>query len=397
MALMGMHLTEEWIQKVKAGVPVLDINAVAGADKLDGGRPVRLLEGRGQVIGCGVVDPENGCIRVFTQENVQSFDAAFFKQRVKTAWQLRVSLGLVEKDAAYRLLNGEGDGLSGITADAFGDTVVLYAYSKGLMGIGKTVAEAILSVCGFRSVVVKLRPKGGPKPGQVKQEVVGEEPQETMVVKELGVPFEVHPLGGLNVGLFTDMREHRRNIARFVKDKRVLNTFAYTGAISVAAARAGAREVTSVDLSSGVLKWAEGNFKLSGLNPADPRYKFEVSDVVRFVEKEVERGATYDTVVLDPPTYSAARAHAWSMKKDYPDLISLAMQLCPEETGGVLWVSANAHGGAGVLRHIEQGREKAKREVQVLELGGLPADYPTPLNWADGRYLEVCYLRVLPS
>src|SRR5262249_21744218 len=155
---------------------------------------------------------------------------------------------------------------------------------------------------------------------------------------ELGIPFEVHLLGGLNVGLFCDMREHRRNLGRFVAGRRVLNTFAYTGAISVAAARAGASAVTSVDLSSGVLAWARENFRLSGFSDGDPRFRFEVSDVRRFLTRARDRGETYDTIILDPPTVSAARASQWSMKKDYPELIALATTLLPPG-GGILWIS----------------------------------------------------------
>jgi 23S rRNA G2069 N7-methylase RlmK/C1962 C5-methylase RlmI len=81
------------------------------------------------------------------------------------------------------------------------------------------------------------------------------------------VPFEVHPARGLNTGLFTDMREHRHGLARFVAGRAVLNGFAYTGTLSVVAARAGASAVTTVDLSSGVLGWARDNVRLSGRDP----------------------------------------------------------------------------------------------------------------------------------
>ena len=63
------------------------------------------------------------------------------------------------------------------------------------------------------------------------------------------------------------MRDHRAGLARFVRDRRVLNTFAYTGALSLAAARAGAAAVTSVDLAGGPLAWARENFRLSGSTP----------------------------------------------------------------------------------------------------------------------------------
>src|SRR4029453_18227144 len=113
--------------------------------------------------------------------------------------------------------------------------------------------------------------------------------------------------------------------------------------------------VTSVDLSSGVLKWARENFRLSGLDPDDPRFHFVTNDVIRFMKAERDRKAVYDTVILDPPTYSAARAAGWSMKNDYPDLIALATDLLPRDQPGFLWASANVHRARSLLRHVEEG------------------------------------------
>jgi 23S rRNA (cytosine1962-C5)-methyltransferase len=154
-----------------------------------------------------------------------------------------------------------------------------------------------------------------------------------------------------------------------------------------------AKEVVSVDLSSGVLKWAAENFRLSGLDPDAPAYKFETSDVSRWLERAAAEKRRFDLIILDPPTVSAARASQWSMKSDYPDLIAAAVKLL--EPGGVLWASTNAVKERRLLAHVEAGMEKAKRDGQILELGGLPPDYPTPLAWPEGRYLEVAFVRVL--
>ena len=210
----------------------------------------------------------------------------------------------------------------------YGAYAVVAALSRGLVGHARLLAQAAmqllpeagLPLCG---AVLKTRLKGsGNTPERAKEDVVGEAPPEKLVVRERGVPFEVHLRGGINVGLFTDMREHRAGLARFVRDKRVLNTFAYTGALSVAAARAGAAAVTSVDLAAGPLAWARANFELSGLDPAAQRW--EVSDVFRFLEAERARRAAYDVVILDPPTVSGARAALWAQKRDYPELIAAA-------------------------------------------------------------------------
>lgn len=399
----GLSLPLAAERQVAAGAPLLEWGSLPPtARSLEPGRPVVLLGRSGEALGTAVADPENEVLRVVSRLPLDSVDLPFFRRKVTAALALREALGLVDGVSSYRLLNAEGDGLSGFVADVHGPFAVLYAYSRGLLNLGRILAQALLEVASaqasvppLRGVVLKVRPKGGITPGKVKQEVIGEEPPEKLVVKEHGVPYEVHLLSGINVGLFTDMREHRRGLARFVRGRSVLNTFAYTGALSVAAARGGAREVTSVDLSSGVLKWARENFRLSGLDPEDPRYRFVEDDVLRFIKSEKERGARYETIVLDPPTVSAARAAGWSMKNDYPALIAHAMDLLPEDRAGFLWVSANVQRAREVHKHVDDALALRRREVRVLEQGGLPPDYPTLWSYPQGRYLEVVQLEVL--
>jgi 23S rRNA (cytosine1962-C5)-methyltransferase len=394
VAAKGVPLVQSALDRLTQGAPSLaitDLGAVAG---LEPGRPLRLLDPKGEVVASGVADPENGVVHIFAREALRAMDAGFFRARAEAALALRRTLGLVDGVSSYRLINGEGDGLPGLWVDVYGKFAVLSAASGGLLPLARLLAAAVRDASGAAGVVLKVRGKD-PQDRSLKDEVIGETPAEKLVVEELGVPYEVHLLGSLNVGLFCDMREHRRGIRRFVDGRRVLNTFAYTGALSVASARAGATAVTSVDLSSGVLAWARENFRLSGLSPDDPRFRFEVSDVRRFMEKQQRAGVTYDTIILDPPTVSAARASQWSMKKDYPDLIALATRLLPHE-GGLLWVSANTRKGPDVVRHVQEGLKRAGRPGAVLELGGLPPDFPTPADWPESRYLEVCQLHVGP-
>ena len=209
---------------------------------------------------------------------------------------MRRRLGLADGVSAYRLINGEGDGLSGLSVDVYGPFAVATALSRGLGNHARALATAALAVLPesdlpLRGAVLKVRLKAqGASPERAKDQVLGEEPPAKLIVRENGVPYEVHLRGGINVGLFSDMRDHRAGLARFVRDRRVLNTFAYTGALSLAAARAGAAAVTSVDLAGGPLAWARENFRLSGLDPEDARFRWETSDVFRFLE--TERDAT---------------------------------------------------------------------------------------------------------
>ena len=357
------------------------------------GTLLHLLDGRGEHLGTAIADPENGLLRILSQDAIASLGPEFFDRRVERALELRRELGLVEPDATWRLIHGAGDRLGGLTADVYGEFAVVYAYSRGLLAYGRPLAEAMMRKLGLRGVVVKLRERGGARAGKVKQQVVGESPPEKLIVRELGVPYEVHLLGGLNVGLFCDMREHRRHFARYVRGRRVLNTFCYTGAFSVQAALLGASTVTSVDLSKGVLNWAKENFRLSDLDPDADAYRFEASDVFRFLERAREARREFDTIILDPPTYSEARTASWSMKNDYPDLIAAATTVLPA-SGGLLWIAANAHRGIRVDKALELGLSKARRHGTVIESAGLPPDFPTPAMDPRTRYLQVLVVRV---
>jgi 23S rRNA (cytosine1962-C5)-methyltransferase len=400
MSLFGLTLTPAGEQRLASAPPQLPFSDVTPGAALEPGRPLRFVDARGQTLAVGVADPENEVVRVWAHgDGERALDAAFFRARLAPALDLRRTLGLAEAESAYRLLNAEGDGLSGLAVDVYGAYAVVTALSRGLVGHARLLAQVALDLLPaaglpLRGAVLKTRLKGsGTTPERAKDDVVGEAPPDKLVVRERGVPFEVHLRGGINVGLFTDMREHRAGLARFVRGKRVLNTFAYTGALSVAAARAGAAVVTSVDLAAGPLAWARANFELSGLDPA--QHRWEVSDVFRFLEAEAARRAPHDVVILDPPTVSGARAALWAQKRDYPELIAAACAVLPDG-GGHLWISSNTHKGPAVLAHVEAGMRLAKRPAQVLELGGLPPDYPTPLDWPAARYLEVCQLRVGP-
>ncbi|HTJ44020.1 MAG TPA: class I SAM-dependent methyltransferase [Kofleriaceae bacterium] len=367
-----------------------DVDSAKLAIEAAPGAQLRLEDDRGDELGLAIFDPDNDRLRVMATpaDGFPSIGGALLGWRVERAMRLRRDLGLVETDATYRVLHGAGDGVPGFTCDVLGAVGVLYAYSPALLPLARLLADAVRGFAKLTGVCIKIRARGGAD--QVPQEIVGDVP-DTLVAREHGVPFEIHPRGGLNTGLFTDMREHRRGLARFAADRRVLNLFSYTGALSVACARAGARTVTSVDTSPGVAAWAQANFSLSELR--DPkRYRFETGDAVRFLARAAKDREQYDLILIDPPTFSTARGAPWTLDKDYPDLIAQASsQLAP---GGLLWLAANTHELGSLVRLAARGFKKSGRTAAVLETGGLPPDYPTLPAQLRDRYLQVALFRV---
>jgi 23S rRNA (cytosine1962-C5)-methyltransferase len=353
--------------------------------------PGQLIDDRGEELGLAVVDPDNARLRLLATpaDGFARIDGALLGWRVERALRWRKALGLPGPDHAYRIVHGAGDGLPGFACDVLGTTAVVYVYGAGLRALGKQLAEAIVGFAQLRGAVVKLRARGGAE--SVEQDVVGVAPDERVIVTEHGVAYEIHPLGGLNHGLFTDMREHRRGLPRFTAGARVLNLFSYTGALSLACARAGAATVTSVDTSTGVQAWAAGNFARSGLTDAK-RWRFETGDAVRFLTRAAKDKERYDVVLIDPPTFSTARGAPWTLDRDYPELIAKAAAVIP--TDGLLWLAANTHELGSLTKLAHKGLRLAQRTGAVLETGGLPPEYPTLAAQPHDRYLQVCLLRL---
>jgi len=356
------------------------------------GDHVRVVDDKtGDDVALAVADIENSKLRVMAlpHEGFTKIDGALLGWRVERALAWRQQLGLVGADCAYHLLHGGGDNVPGFTCDVLGRVAVIYAYADCLRALGVKLAEAVVGFAKLDGAVIKLRARGGA--AEVVQDVVGKV-DEACVVTEHDVPYEVHPLAVLNVGLFTDMREHRRGLARFAGGKRVLNLFSYTGSLSIACARAGAAAVASVDTSAGVQAWAQGNFIRSKLDWKDARFSFETGDAGRFLARAVRDKERYDLVLIDPPATSSAAGVPWVLGRDYPELIAKAAEVIPSD--GMLWLASNAVelGSLGKLAH--KGLRVAKRSCAILEQGGLPPEYPTPAVQQHDRYLQTCLLRL---
>jgi 23S rRNA (cytosine1962-C5)-methyltransferase len=355
------------------------------------GEHLRLTDDRGDEIALAVADPENSKLRVLAVpgDAFARIDGALLGWRVERALAWRTQLGLPGTDHAYRLIHGGSDGLAGFTCDVMGRVAIVYAYAEGLRKLGGQLAEAVVGFAKLDGAVVKVRVRGGA--GDVSQDTIGKV-DDKLVVTEHGVPYEIHPLGGLNVGLFTDMREHRRGLSRFVAGKRVLNLFSYTGSLSVCCARAGAATVTSVDTSAGVQAWAAGNFVRSGFENKDKRWRFETGDASRFLARADRDKERYDVVLIDPPGASSAGGTSWALGRDYPELIAKAGAVIPQD--GLLWIASNASEIGSLSKLAHKGLRTIQRHCSLVEQGGLPPEYPTPAVQASDRYLQVCLLRL---
>jgi 23S rRNA (cytosine1962-C5)-methyltransferase len=381
-------------------VPSSTVSFIAGGGRdvdyqapIAPGEHVTLTDDAQNEVALAIADPDNQRLRVFAtpKDGFTKIDGALLAWRVERALRLRTQLGLVGPDRAYHLLHGAGDGVPGFACDVLASTAVLYAYSSALLPLATQLADAVVGFAKLDGCVIKVRTKGTAD-DVPHQSVVGKSPPETLLATEHDVPYEIHPHAGLNHGLFTDMREQRRALARFVApSSRVLNLFSYTGSLGLACARAGAATVTNVDTSQGVQSWARSNFGRSNLVDAG-RYKFEVGDAARFLVRAAKDNERYDVVLVDPPSTSSAAGKSWALGRDYPDLIAKAAAVIP--TDGLLWLAANTHDLGPLAKLAHKGLRQAGRTASVLESAGLPPEYPTVAAQASDRYLQIVVLRL---
>ncbi len=361
----------------------------AAPPTLADGEIVRLQSHVYASVGLAVVDRAAGCFRLLAPGEATAIDRTWADARIGDAMALRAAQGLTGPDRAYRLLNGAGDRTPGVLADIYGAWAVVSALTDALVPVAALVAQGLLDRRMARGVVVKHRGRGRAAAGPANVALLGEAPPEKLVVHEGAWRFEVHLTTGVNVGLFTDMRAERARIAGLTAGRRVLNLFAYTGALSVAAASGGAAHVTSVDLSEGVLAWARDHFALNGLDAGS--HTTVAADVSAYLAESGRDGRRFDVVLIDPPSFSAARHAAFAIDRDYAPIIRAACDLLAP--GGDLWLASNTRGYS--LVGAVQVAVPAVRQPRLVGQGGLPGDYPTELADVDARYLQTCLLRLL--
>lgn len=162
-------------------------------------------------------------------------------------------------------------------------------------------------------------------------------------VNEDGARLLINLHDHLDTGLFLDHRPIRRWLRENAREARLLNLFAYTGAASVQAARGGARESVSVDLSAPYLAWAQRNLALNGFGA--PRHRVERSECMQWLlDARTREAGAFDLVFVDPPTFSNSKrmSGTFDVQRDHVALLhSAATLLAP---GGTLVFSANRRG-----------------------------------------------------
>lgn len=332
--------------------------------------------------GIGLCDPTSAlAVRMYSRDVVP--DAAWFAAAVGRAKQRRAPLLESGLTTAYRLINGEGDGLPGVVVDVYGPIAALRLDSTALVKFLPWILDAVQT---------HVDPKGiCQKTTQGLEVLAGRPPPDRLIVSEHGLRFFADVGVGQKTGLFLDHRENRHALERWSRDKTVLNLFSYTGGFSLYAARGGARRVTSVDRAGDAMARARDNVELNGMNAE--LFEFVTADAMTHLEKLAAEGQKFDIVISDPPSFARNRTQRQRALRAYERLHGLALGVLAP---GGLYAAASCTSQVDVESFkgsVAKASARLARPLQIVMEHGQALDHPVMLGHPEGRYLKFVALR----
>lgn len=313
-------------------------------------------------------------------------DAAWVAARVEQAWKLRELVRSADT-TALRWLNGEGDGLPGVTLDLYGGFAVLVTYAEAVEPLVPWVVDALGNTTKLAGIMRRRK-------AAELELLSGRKPPRELIVSEHGLRFAVDLYAGQKTGLFLDHRENRRTVGRLAPERRVLNLFSYSGGFSLYAAAGGAAHVVSVDSAPAAMADAARNFELNGLDP--DAHEPVVSDAFEFLERAVSQARRFDLVVCDPPSFARDKSQLEAALKAYTRLNTLGLRVT--EPGGLYAAaSCTAQVSPQAFREtLAESARRARRRFQIVHEAGQAVDHPVMAGHLEGRYLKFVVGRALP-
>jgi 23S rRNA (cytosine1962-C5)-methyltransferase len=317
--------------------------------------------------------------RLLWRDDTWPGEETLLLQRVQQALWRRISLGMQPQGNGLRLVNGEGDGLSGLVVDVFGGTMVIDIYSAGMRGRVALIKAVLQQYLGDLKIKVRMSADAAKR-----ENVDPIDPEAGEICfAENGVLFRFDVGSSQKSGFYLDQRDNRRLIAGFARDRRVLDLFSYHGGFSLTALAAGAQSALAIDSSEAALECVQQNALANGLV-----IQTQKADVFDHLDTLISSEEHYDCIICDPPKLAPRKTDKARAMKAYRFLVDRCLKLLMP--GGVLMVCScsQAIGIDDLQRLLSQQSDKQKAQIDVLAVGGQPSDHPWPIAFQTGRYLS---------
>ncbi|GGA98024.1 class I SAM-dependent rRNA methyltransferase [Macrococcus hajekii] len=376
-------------RKYKDGYLVLEEADILEQDAINEGERFVLKSHEGDVLGLFYYGKQNrgAGFKIGSDLDVR-LETSYFKQLFEAAKNERESLYNAEHTNAFRVYNGEGDGLGGFTVDNYDGHFLIQWYSKGIYQYKDEVVESLREVFQYTTLHEKLRFDHNVPTHRVSEENV----EFPIIIKENNLFYTIHFEDGPMTGIFLDQRDVRSKIMTLPLEEgqSMLNLFAYSGGFSVAAAKNG-METVSVDIAKRSLELIEQNFALNEINiDQQLLYTMDVFDMMKYCKRKRMR---FDLIVIDPPSFSRAKKKRFSVKDNYDELIEGALSILNQNGYMVLSTNASNFTLAQFKKMINETLEG--RRYEITDVMGLPKDFKTTSHYKPSKYLKVVFVKIL--
>ena len=351
------------------------------------GDVVAICDKAGQFLGQLLVGrQQKGIGWIYTQTKGRIFDADWVREKVQQAIQTRQSYFLDEGTTAFRLVNGEGDGLGGVTVDWYAGYLQLNWYAEGIYRYREAFVQSLVQLLPTIKGIYETKRFTQETAEQAIQHIWGEVAPRPLVIQEHRVNYAIHLGEEWMTGLFLDQRDVRDYLMQQVAGKSVLNLFSYTGAFSVAAACGGASQTVSVDVAKRSLAKTSENFGLNQIEAPSATHEIRVGDVFEYTRFALRKKLQFDWVVCDPPSFARTKKYRFSAVQDYLELAKdLCLLVAPK---GCIVLSTN---------HSGYSMEKFRQDMLTASQGKfeLIAEFRQPDDFKATKDPESQYLKVL--
>ena len=350
-----------------------------------------IFDDKRRFLGIGLYDPTSAIrVRILQSREPATINADWFQNKLIAASHLRAALD--EKNTnGYRLVHGENDGLPGLVLDRYAETLVLKLYTPAWIPHLKDFCDALAQVSPATYLILRLNRSlqkqteflHGLTDGMILSRLT---PPDLILFKENGLIFESDPVHGQKTGFFLDQRENRARVEKLSRGRSVLNVFAYTGGFSVYAARGGANEVVSVDVSAPALEAALRNMQHNNLTVP---HETIAEDAFEVLARMASQKRLFDVVIIDPPMFAQSEKQIASALSAYRKLTHLGLNVL-RKGATLVQASCSSRVDANIFfETVHQSAKEAGRRLTELERTGHALDHPIRLK--EGAYLKCLF------
>ena len=354
-----------------------------------------IFDSKRQFLAIGLFDPSSIIrVRVLHHFKPTQIDRSFFTNKLSSATQIRASLP--DNTTGYRLIHGENDGLPGLVVDRYDQSLVMKLYSSAWIPYLSELVGILQDLLTPNRIVLRLGRQLIHAPQYLYQledgaVIYGTQPKGPELFLENGITFEADLIHGQKTGFFLDQRDNRSRVEKIANGKRVLNVFSYTGGFSVYAARGGATEVFSLDLSQPALDAALRNFAHNQDHPSVAlcHHTIYAGDAFAFLNGFASSEKKFDIVIIDPPSFAKNKSEIEKAISAYQRLTQLGLSVLAQN-GILVQASCSSRiSGEEFFESIHQAAQHSSRPLQEIERTTHALDHP--IGFQEGEYLKCLF------